>query len=52
MNSQNKLSNNEYSIGLGKKELTGGLCKKLLLNLCKLYLPAAIGFKFNCCWHF
>lgn len=43
MNDQNKLSNNEYSISLGKKELTG-VYAKTSLNLCKLYLPTAIGF--------
>lgn len=43
MNDDNKIANKEYSVSLGKKELTK-VYAKTSLELGKLYLPTAIGF--------
>lgn len=43
MNDDNKIANQEYSVALGKKELTK-VYAKTSLELGKLYLPTAIGF--------
>jgi len=43
MHDDNKLSNKEYSVSLGKKELTK-VYAKTGLELGRLYLPTAIGF--------
>lgn len=43
MNDDNKIANKEYSVSLGKKELTK-VYARTSLELGKLYLPTAIGF--------
>jgi hypothetical protein len=43
MNDDNKIANQEYSVALGKKELTR-VYAKTSLELGKLYLPTAVGF--------
>jgi len=43
MNDDNKIANKEYSVSLGKKDLTK-VYGKTALDLGKLYLPTAIGF--------
>ena len=43
MHDDNKIANKEYSVSLGKKELTK-VYAKTSLELGKLYLPTAIGF--------